>query len=104
MRESLKRTYEIPEGKRHIFDGLVATIEESVTSEIIGFVDVLRARNWVKHRSNDDIRIDHCKIEDWLLLFYECPLRSLALANAIKERRRMFKRTAAFSPWTLPAL
>jgi hypothetical protein len=82
----------------------VGTIEESVTGEIIGFVDILSAGNWLKHRSKNDIRIDNCKIKDWFVVFQERPLQVELLANEIVEGKNGVKRTAALSAFTLPVL
>lgn len=52
----------------------MSAINESIRSELIGFIDVFWTRDRLDHRTDDDVRIDDNKVKSWLAFFDEGPL------------------------------
>ena len=56
-----------------MFDVCVFPVEEVIDCKRIGFIYMLRAVNRLKHRSNNDIRVDDREIEDRVFGSKEVP-------------------------------
>lgn len=63
------------EWKLGAFNILVRPIEEVVDGESIRFVHVLWATDRSEHWTNNNIRIDDCQVERWLVVGNELPCR-----------------------------
>ena len=69
-------TYEMIKWESQVFNILVLPIEKVIASKCISFIHVLWTINRLKHRTDDDVGIDDCEIEDGLVNCEEIP-RSL---------------------------
>ena len=66
-------TYKMIKWKSQILNIFVLPVEKVVASKRSSFINVLRAINWLKHGTDDDVGIDDCEIEGGLFGFEKIP-------------------------------
>jgi hypothetical protein len=72
-----------------MLDVCVFSVEEVIHCKRIGFIYMLRAVNRLKHRSNNDVRVNDCEIEDRIFGSEEvpCGLFTKLLRSVISQDR-----------------
>ena len=73
--------------KPQIVNIFVFSVEEVVYRERVGFVHMLRTINRLKHRTNNDVGVDHGDVENWLLRGQKvpCGLFGKLLGNIVSK-------------------
>lgn len=87
--EKYESTYKVVERECDSFDLLVSSVNEARDSKMIRLIDGARSRNWMNHRSSDDIRVNDTQIKGRLVILHKLPCHGLSasLGDIVAENR-----------------